>query len=105
MHNYTHAIQRIEKIVKRLFPENQQIKEKIEEAYDKLKDNGNKLGKVEEEIESSKNSLFILNCSINNKILLAEEEDYQRCILEIKKENYTPDKYPRRPGKAKKKPL
>lgn len=61
--------------------------------------------KVEEEIESSKNSLFILNCSINNKILLAEEEDYQRCILEIKKENYTPDKYPRRPGKAKKKPL
>ncbi len=36
----------IEKIVKRLFPENQQIKEKIEEAYDKLKDNGNKLGKV-----------------------------------------------------------
>lgn len=61
--------------------------------------------KVEEEIELSKNSLFILNCSINNKILLAEEEDYQRCILEIKKENYTPDKYPRRPGKAKKKPL
>lgn len=45
--------ERIEKIVKRLFPENQQIKEKIEEAYDKLKDNGNKLGKVEEEIESS----------------------------------------------------
>ena len=44
--------ERIEKIVKRLFPENQQIKEKIEEAYDKLKDNGNKLGKVEEEIES-----------------------------------------------------
>lgn len=61
--------------------------------------------KVEEEIESSKNSLSILNCSINKKILLAEEEDYQRCILEIKKENYTPDKYPRRPGKAKKKPL
>lgn len=61
--------------------------------------------KVEEEIESSKNSLFILNCSINNKILLAEEEDYQRCILEIMKEDYTPDKYPRRPGKAKKKPL
>lgn len=61
--------------------------------------------KVEEEIELSKNALSILNCSINNKILLAEEEDFQRYILEIKKENFTPDKYPRKPGKAKKKPL
>lgn len=61
--------------------------------------------KVEEEIELSKNALSILNCSINNKILLAEEEDFQRYILEIKKENFTPDKYPRKPGKAKKKLL
>lgn len=61
--------------------------------------------KVEEEIELSKNALSILNCSINKKILLAEEEDFQRYILEIKKENFTPDKYPRKPGKAKKKPL
>lgn len=61
--------------------------------------------KVEEEIELSKNALSILNCSINKKILLAEEEDFQRYILKIKKENFTPDKYPRKPGKAKKKPL
>ncbi len=61
--------------------------------------------KVEEEIELSKNALSILNCSINKKILLAEEEDFQRYILEIKKENFTPEKYPRKPGKAKKKPL
>lgn len=61
--------------------------------------------KVEEEIELSKNALSILNCSINKKILLAEEEDFQRYILKIKKENFTPEKYPRKPGKAKKKPL
>ncbi len=61
--------------------------------------------KVEEEIELSKNALSILNCSINKKKLLAEEEDFQRYILEIKKENFTPEKYPRKPGKAKKKPL
>lgn len=61
--------------------------------------------KVEEEIELSKNALSILNCSINKKILLAKEEDFQRYILEIKKENFTPEKYPRKPGKAKKKPL
>ena len=61
--------------------------------------------KVKEEIESAKNSLLTLNCFICKNILLAEEEDFQRYILEIKKEDYTPDKYPRKPGRAKKKPL
>lgn len=61
--------------------------------------------KVEEEIASAKNALFTLNCSISKNILLTEDEDFQRYILEIKKEDLTPDKYPRKPGKAKKKPL
>lgn len=61
--------------------------------------------KVAEEIDCAKNALFILNCSIYNNILLANENDYQRYILEIRKNDCTPDKYPRKPGKAKKKPL
>lgn len=61
--------------------------------------------KVEEEIASAKNALFTLNCSISKNIQLTEDGDFQRYILEIKKEDFTPDKYPRKPGKAKKKPL
>lgn len=61
--------------------------------------------KVEEEIDCAKNALFILNCSISNNILLADDNDYMRYILEIEKNDSTPDKYPRKPGKAKKKPL
>ena len=61
--------------------------------------------KVEEEIDCAENALSILNCSISNNILLADENDYMRYILEIEKNDFTPDKYPRKPGKAKKKPL
>lgn len=61
--------------------------------------------KVEEEINSAENALSILNCSINKNILLSDENDFIRYILEIEKEEVTPDKYPRKPGKAKKAPL
>ena len=61
--------------------------------------------KVEEEIDCAENALSILNCSISNNILLADDNDYMRYILEIEKNDSTPDKYPRKPGKAKKKPL
>lgn len=61
--------------------------------------------KVEEEIDCAENALLILNCSISNNILLADDNDYMRYILEIEKNDSTPDKYPRKPGKAKKKPL
>lgn len=61
--------------------------------------------KVEEEICSAQNALSILNCSINKNILLTDENDFRRYILEIKKDDCTPCKYPRKPGKAKKTPL
>ena len=61
--------------------------------------------KVEEEINSAENALSIMNCSINKNILLSDENDFIRYILEIEKEEATPDKYPRKPGKAKKAPL
>lgn len=61
--------------------------------------------KVEEEIYSAQNALSILNCSINKNVLLTDENDFRRYILEIKKDDCTPCKYPRKPGKAKKTPL
>lgn len=61
--------------------------------------------KVEEEIYSAENALSILNCSINKNILLSDENNFIRYILEIVKKEATPDKYPRKPGKAKKAPL
>lgn len=61
--------------------------------------------KVEEEIYSAENALSILNCSINKSILLSDENNFIRYILEIEKKEATPDKYPRKPGKAKKAPL
>ncbi len=61
--------------------------------------------KVEEEIYSAENALSILNCSINKNILLSDENNFIRYILEIEKKEATPDKYPRKPGKAKKAPL
>lgn len=61
--------------------------------------------KVEEEICSAQNALSILNCSIKKNILLSVENDFRRYILEIKKDDSTPNKYPRKPGKAKKAPL
>ncbi len=49
--------EKIERIVKRLFPENQKIKKKLKDAYEKLNDNGKKLNNVEEEIESGEETV------------------------------------------------
>lgn len=61
--------------------------------------------KVNEEINDSENALHLLNCKIRNNIELVNEDDYLRYLLEIEKVDHTPDKYPRKAGKPKKKPL
>lgn len=61
--------------------------------------------KISSEIEISNNALNELKCSVNNLIKLSDDIDYERYILEIRKVGSTPDKYPRKAGKPKKKPL
>jgi 16S rRNA (guanine527-N7)-methyltransferase len=61
--------------------------------------------KSQEEIEQSTNALDVLNCKLENNYELAKEEDYVRYLLIIKKYENTPEKYPRKAGKPKKKPL
>lgn len=61
--------------------------------------------KVNEEIRDSENALHLLNCKIRDNIELVNEDDYLRYLLEIEKVDHTPDKYPRKAGKPKKKPL
>ena len=63
---------------------------------------------VDEEIKLSSNALKILNLKLLKKNLYSynvKNEEYKRSILEIKKINDTPKKYPRNYGKIKKKPL
>lgn len=61
--------------------------------------------KTGEEIESAANAFSVLNCSLVDDKKIADEEEFQRYILEIKKNQPTPDKYPRKAGKPKKHPL
>lgn len=64
--------------------------------------------KVKEELKEVKKALEILNCKVNNNYIYkynVNEEEYTRNILEIKKYNNTPKKYPRTYGKIKKSPL
>lgn len=61
--------------------------------------------KVIQEMQDSENALNLLNCVIQNNIKLVDEDDYLRYLIEIRKADYTPDKYPRKAGKPKKKPL
>ena len=61
--------------------------------------------KVNEEIRDSENALHLLNCKIRDNIELVNEDDYLRYLLEIEKVDHTPNKYPRKAGKPKKKPL
>lgn len=61
--------------------------------------------KVEQEIGEAENALSILNCKIQKCVELTKEEDFERYLLEIEKTSITPDKYPRKAGKPKKKPL
>lgn len=61
--------------------------------------------KIIQEIEEAKNAFHILNCNIEKILNLADEKDYERYILKINKNNFTPNKYPRKAGKPKKNPL
>ncbi len=61
--------------------------------------------KVTQEIEEANNALQILNCSLTTNIQLSDEEDFERYVLCIEKIEHTPDKYPRKAGIPKKKPL
>ena len=61
--------------------------------------------KSEDEIREAKHALSELNCTISDICELWKDESIERYILNIKKDNQTPDKYPRRAGKPKKKPL
>ena len=61
--------------------------------------------KSEDEMREAKHALSELNCTISDICELWKDESIERYILNIKKYNQTPDKYPRRAGKPKKKPL
>ena len=61
--------------------------------------------KSEDEIREAKHALSKLNCTISDICELWKDKSIERYILNIKKDNQTPDKYPRRAGKPKKKPL
>ena len=56
-------------------------------------------------MREAKHALSELNCTISDICELWKDESIERYILNIKKYNQTPDKYPRRAGKPKKKPL
>lgn len=61
--------------------------------------------KTQEEIQKSDRALHILNCEVTDCITLSEEADYERYLLQITKNESTPEQYPRREGKPKKSPL
>lgn len=64
--------------------------------------------KLQDELKEAKKALDILNCKVTNNYTYnyyINEEEYTRNILEIKKYNNTPKKYPRNYGKIKKNPL
>lgn len=61
--------------------------------------------KVIQEIEEAENALNVLNCKVQDNIELANEEDFERYLLKIDKYDNTPEKYPRKAGIPKKKPL
>lgn len=61
--------------------------------------------KMHEEIEKSNNALQTLNCQVKDYKLLTSDKEFERYMLEIEKIESTPEKYPRKAGKPKKKPL
>ncbi len=61
--------------------------------------------KTNQEIEEAENALKVLNCVVNSNLQLANECEFERYLLKIDKVEHTPDKYPRKAGKPKKKPL
>ena len=63
--------------------------------------------KAEEEAEEAKKAIKILGGRLDRiyEYSLENEEAQSRSLLIIKKENNTPKKYPRKPGKAKEAPI
>ncbi len=61
--------------------------------------------KVKEELFKSEHALSVLNCKVSDTIELVKEEEYERYLLVVEKNGPTPKEYPRKAGKAKKKPL
>lgn len=62
--------------------------------------------KSDEEINEAKKAIKVLGGAIEEVIEFnLPETDYDRSIILIKKENHTPKKYPRNPGKPKKSPI
>ena len=77
-----------------------------------IKQNGRLLlmkgNNIENEIKEAENALKILKCKIKKIYKYSYkvgEEEYNRNIIEIIKENKIPDKYPRNYGQITKKPL
>lgn len=63
--------------------------------------------KTEEEVEEAKKAIKILGGRLDRiyKYSLESEEMHSRSLVILKKENNTPKKYPRKPGKAKEAPI
>lgn len=61
--------------------------------------------KVSQEIEDAANALDVLNCYIFECMEVLDKHNLQRFVLDIKKKEHTPEKYPRKAGKPKKYPL
>ena len=61
--------------------------------------------RYEEEIESSQNALKELACSIDRVEIYRLADGEERALIFVKKNFSTDDKYPRKPGKIKKKHL
>jgi len=63
---------------------------------------------IEDEIKISANALNTLKLKIEDKYnysYIVNNEEYNRVILNIRKNSNTPQKYPRNYGQIKKKPL
>lgn len=61
--------------------------------------------KVSQELLDAKNAFNQLSCQVKDNVELIKDKEYERYILIIEKYQCTPDKYPRKAGKPKKKPL
>jgi len=65
-----------------------------------------KSGKIEEELKDAKKAISVLKGTIvEKKEFLLPDSDMYRCLLKIKKEGITPNKYPRKAGMPTKEPI
>lgn len=61
--------------------------------------------KTYQEIEHSQNAFQELNCQLREDVLLTDEDEFERHMIYIEKTEPLSNKYPRKAGKAKKRPL